>query len=300
MSMYTKQAIPASAIPRIAHCTRIDSSGPLDWIFECRIATKVVAECRRQGEIAASRMRSRPPQIQIGMQMQRAAVRRWGKLLDALIPVSSGAGDHDASASIKRGISEPEYAYDTYRGAAPCKSYGHGTSCSTATISLPVGWEIADEDHATVARRARWHARTLEQRQERYIIRQRGSYGLKLVPGWYISGYHIEIADRRKAMRAAREMSAARRIAQVGERIAMRIYGREIMGIADSIAAGNCRTGSEGWARKHFGSRAEATIAEVLRAARVSGERRAELAARMAMRRAERELASLALLSAVA
>ena len=270
MNHYTKQAIPDSAIPRITRAR------------------------------AAARLGDT---LSIGQIMQERARARWSKYVNALIPPASGAGDHEADVEIARGATAPTAPttrYDTYRGKSPCKAYGYGTACSTATIVLPIGWEIAVEDHATVARRARWHAHTLAERQERHIVLQSGKYGLKLVRGWFLSGRHIEISDRARALRKAREMSAARRTAKAGAAGALHDYGREDMSISDSLAAGNCRSGSEAWARKYFGARTSATIAEVMLAAMGSGERRAEIAAKVAMRRADRELAELALMSAIA
>lgn len=298
MSNYTKQSIPESAIPRIAHCALMScESTPQEWLTACRIGGKVSAEIKRQAALHTARYTSRRT---MGVRMISRVEGRWSALVDQIIPVSRGAGAHAGAAVIQRDATIPSTSYDTYRGESPCKSYGYTTACSTATVRLPVGWEIVDEDHATVARRARWYARTPADRQERYMIRSRGAYGLRADRGWYIAGYHIEIADRARALRQAHTMIAARRAAQHERRAWLSLYGSELMSLEDSVAAGNCLVGSEGWARKWLGGRLTATISEVMRAGRRSGERRAELAARVAARRAERELDAQALMSAIA
>jgi len=303
---YHRQVIPQSAIPRIAYCARVScESIPQEWLRACRISGKVAAEIKRQAALHASRAAARKTSRRtLGERLISRAEGRWSALVDQIIPYSRGAGTHAGAAVIRREepmfrLTTPYTSYDTYRGKAPCKAYDYATACSTATVHLPVGWEIVEEDHATVARRARWHARTMADRQERYMIRQRGAYGLRANRGWYIAGKHIEIADRARALRQAHTMTAARRAAQAEQRAWLGLYGAETMTLADSVAAGNCRIGSEGWARKWLGGRLSATIAEVMRAGRRSGERRAELAARVAARRVKRELDALALMSAV-
>ena len=96
-------------------------------------------------------------------------------------------------------------------------------------------------------------------------------------------------------------MQAERLAAQKLERITMPSWLlREEMTIADSVAAGNCEAGSLGWAQRNFPGRLVATIEEVLRKAKQTNERLATWAAKIAARRAAKELDDLALMSSMA
>ena len=81
-----------------------------------------------------------------------------------------------------------------------------------------------------------------------------------------------------KRIAAARADRAARAVAACGELISFldlhpQVDTSRVVTLRDSIAAGNCRVGTQDWVARHFPGRSSATIGELLEAAYRTGDR---------------------------